>query len=77
VIKYQDECIARMVEVVREEHAKEPRTLFVIGAYSIGKVRQNAMLPLPVLARSLVPSVRRSCNIVGSAGHEATYGRAS
>ena len=30
-----------MVEVVREEHAKEPRTLFVIGAYSIGKVRQH------------------------------------
>ena len=38
----QDECIARMVEVVREEHAREPRTLFVIGAYSIGKVRQHA-----------------------------------
>jgi hypothetical protein len=34
----QDECIARMVDIVREEHAKEPRTLFVIGAYSIGKV---------------------------------------
>ena len=39
---HQDECIARMAEVVREEHAREPRTLFVIGAYSIGKVRQHA-----------------------------------
>jgi hypothetical protein len=31
-----------MVDIVREEHAKEPRTLFVIGAYSIGKVRRVA-----------------------------------
>lgn len=38
-----------MVEVVREEHAREPRTLFVIGAYSIGKVRQDAMLPPPAI----------------------------
>lgn len=30
-----------MVDVVREEHAREPHTLFLIGAYSIGKAHPS------------------------------------
>jgi hypothetical protein len=57
-----------MVEVVREEHAKEPRTLFVIGAYSIGKVllqpQQHASAPV----NPTVPCVT-SYALVGFTGH--------
>lgn len=44
----QEDCIARMVQIVRQEHEKQPRTLFVIGAYSIGKVSVPLLCNLPI-----------------------------
>lgn len=35
----QDNAIATLVKVMREAHAEERKTLFVVGSYHIGKER--------------------------------------